>query len=124
MQAPTAAQVDLFETNNATMQDALQFGVVGDTSWSFTGMTFKMEVKASRNDVTPLVTWTSAAGQIVVSDAVQRILQFNIPDSAITAALPVGQYVYDLIMLDGSVPPIRSQLMFGHLFIEQGITED
>ncbi len=124
MQAPTAAQVDLLEDNNVTMQDAFQFGTVGDTSWSFAGQTFKMEVKASRDDVAPLVTWTSGAGQILVLDSVQRILQFNVTSTAILAALPVGQYVYDLLMIDGSVPPIRTKLMFGNLYMNQGITED
>ncbi len=124
MQAPTAAQVDLLEDNNVTMQDAFQFGTVGDTSWSFAGQTFKMEVKASRDDVAPLVTWTSGAGQILMLDSVQRILQFNVTSTAILAALPVGQYVYDLLMIDGSVPPIRTKLMFGNLYMNQGITED
>jgi hypothetical protein len=120
----TAAVVDIFQSDNATLQDAFQFGTPGDTSWSFTGMSFKMEVKASRDDTTPLVTWTSGGGQIVVDDAVNRVLHLNVPDTALQASLPPAVYVFDLIMLDGSTPPIRTQLMQGRIYIRHGVTED
>jgi hypothetical protein len=100
------------------------FGVVGDTSWDFTGQAFKLEVKASRNDTTPLATFTSAGGDIVVDDLTQRVLHMNVPDATIVADLPVGEYVYDLIMFDASTPPIRVQLMLGRIFVRQGVTED
>lgn len=121
--AITAAIVNLYVSDNATMQDALQFGTPGDTTWSFTGMTFEMSVKASRDDVDPLVTFTSGAGQIIVNDPVQRVLQFNVPDTTLQASLPPAEYVYDLIMLDGSTPPIRTQLMQGRLTVSHGVTE-
>lgn len=120
----TAALVDCTISNNATWSDAFMFGVVGDTSWDFVGQNFKLEVKASHNDTTPLATFTSAGGTIVVDDLVQRVLHMNVPDTTIQTSLPVGQYVYDLIMFDGSSPAIRVQLMTGHLFIQQGVTED
>lgn len=120
--AITAACVDLVEPNNATMQDSFQFGTAGDTSWSFTGQSFRMDVKASRDDTSPLVSFTSLAGQIVVDDAVNRILHFNIPESAIVAALPVAEYQYDFIMFDSSTPAVRVVLMQGELRITQGIT--
>jgi len=123
-QALTASVLDILIANNVTFQDAFQFGVVGDTTWSLTGQAFKMEVKASRDDTTPLVTWTSAGGQIVVDDVVQRVIHFNVPDTAIVAGLPVGEYVYDLVMFDTSTPPVRVLLMQGRAFVGQGITED
>lgn len=122
MMAITAACVDLVENNNATMQDAIQFGTAGDTSWSFTGQNFRMDVKASRDDVASLVSFTSGAGQIVVDDPINRILHFNIPESAITAALPVAEYQYDFIMYDNSTPAVRIVLMQGELKIVQGVT--
>jgi hypothetical protein len=122
--AITAAVVDIYISDNATMQDAFQFGTVGDTSWSFTGMSFKMEVKASRDDTTPLVTWTSGGGQIAVDDVVQRVLHLNVPDTVVQASLPPAEYVYDFLMIDGSTPPIRTQLMQGRLFVSRGVTED
>lgn len=120
----TSSWVDIAVANNATWQDAFQFGTVGDTSWSFTGQAFKLEVKASRNDVSPLFTLSSGGGSIVIDDVVQRILHLNVSESALQAALPVGEYVYDLIMFDTSVPPIRVPLMQGRVFVKQGVTED
>jgi hypothetical protein len=118
----TASEVDLVEYSNVTMQDAIQFGLSTDT-WVLTGQNFRMEVKASRDDAVAITTFTSIAGQIVVLDAINRIIQFNVPMSVIDASLPVGEYVYDLIMYDGSSPSIRTMLMFGKLIIKQGVSE-
>lgn len=122
--AITSAIVDIAVSDNATVQDAFQFGTPGDTTWSFTAMTFKMEVKASRDDTAPLVTWTSGSGQIIVDDAVNRVLHLNVPDTAVQASLPPAEYVYDFIMLDGSTPAIRTQLMQGKFTVCRGVTED
>lgn len=121
--AITAAIVDITVSDNATVQDAFQFGTPGDTTWSLTGMSFKMEVKASRDDTSPLVTWTSP-GQIVIDDPVQRVLHLNVPDTVVQASLPPAEYVYDLIMLDGSTPAIRTQLMQGRFIVRRGVSED
>jgi hypothetical protein len=121
--ALTSARVNITIPNTVTWEDAFQFGVPGDTTWSFTGQNFHLEVKASRDDATALFSATSSGGSIVVDDVVQRVLHMNVPESAILAALPVATYVYDLVMFDGSVPPIRVQLMQGELEVQQGITE-
>ena len=118
---PTAAIVNIFTNTNATMRDAFRFGVAGDTSWSFAGCTFKMEVKAARDDATPLLTMTGANGMIVVDDAVQRVLHFNV-SKADLAALPPAEYVYDLVMTDAS--SVLTVLMAGKLTTEKGVTED
>jgi hypothetical protein len=117
----TSARVDFVVPNNATFEDAIQFGVVGDTSWSLTGQNFRMDIKA---DVLGnyLLSLTSAAGQIVTDDAVQRVINFNVPESAIQAALIPGVYVYDFIMFDNSNPPIRVQLMHGKFKVKLGVT--
>lgn len=122
--AETAAIVDIVVSDNATVQDGFRFGTPGDTSWSLTGMSFKMEVKGSRDDIAPLVTWTSGAGQIVVDDVVARVVHLNVPDTVLQSVLPPAQYVYDFIMLDGSTPPIRTQLMQGCFEVRHGVTED
>lgn len=119
----TAAIVNIFTADNVTLQDAFRYGITGDTTWSFTGMSFEMEVKASRDDVTPLVTWTSGGGQIVVDSAVQRVLHLNVPKSAIQAALPVAEYVYDFLMISADVPPVRTMLMQGKITIRKGVSE-
>lgn len=120
--AVTAARVDIVIPDNATFEDAFQFGTAGDTSWSFTGQNFRMDVKASRDDPTFLLTITSGGGEIVVDDAVNRILHFNVPESVIQANLPVAEYQYDLVMFDTSVPPVRVVLMQGEIRITHGIT--
>lgn len=121
----TSSWIDIAVANNGTWQDAFQFGTPGDVTWSFTGQAFKLEVKASRNDIaTPLLTLTSAGGTIVVDDVVQRVLHLNVPESVLQAALPVGEYVFDLVMFDTSVPPVRVPLMQGRVFVKQGVTED
>ena len=120
----TAAKVDIEIVNNATFQDAFMFGTAGDTSWSFSGQTFKMEIKANKFDVTPILTLTSAGGTIVVDDVVQRILHFNVPDATIQASLPIAEYQYDLVMIDGSTPAIRVPLIRGEIKVRQGVTEN
>lgn len=122
--AQTAAWVNIIALDNATLQDAFQFGTVGDTSWSFTGQSFKMDVKASRDDAAALVEFTSVAGSIIIDDVVQRVLHLNVPEAAVQAALPCATYDYDLVMFDASAPPIRTVLMQGKLTIKRGVTED
>jgi hypothetical protein len=46
----------------------------------------------------------------------------NVPDATITAALVPGEYKYDFIMFDASVPPVRVPLMQGEVKVQQGIT--
>ncbi len=119
----TASIVNITTSNNVTLQDAFRFGVEGDTTWSFLDMTFECEVKASRDDDTPLATWTSGAGEIVVDDIVQRVLHFNIPPADIVADLPAAVYVYDLIMISNDATPVRTMLMQGKLTVKRGVTE-
>lgn len=122
--ARTSAHVNIFASNNATLQDAFQFGTVGDTSWDLVGQHFIMEIKASRDDDDPLFTLTSDASEIIIDDTAQRVIHLNVTDDALKAALPVNDYVYDLIMYDESTPPIRVQLMHGKFVLGQGVTEN
>ncbi len=119
----TCAIVNFEVQDNGTFSDAIQFGDPDDTSWSLTGMSFKMEVKASRDDTSPLVTWTSSS-EIIVDSVSQRVIHFNVPDTVLQASLPPAEYVYDFLMIDGSVPPIRTPLMAGKFVVSRGVTED
>lgn len=122
-QAVTAARVDVVTPDNATWTDAFQFGIQGDTSWSFTGMAFRLDIKGNKfTQTAALLSLTSAAGQIVVLDPVQRILQLNVSEATLTGGLVPGEYVYDLIMFDTSVPPIRTPLMYGEFKLVHGVT--
>ena len=120
----TSAKVNIEIANNVTWEDAFKFGTDGDTTWSFTGQSFIMELKADRDDTTALFTLSTANGRIVVDDVVQRILHFNVTDTDIQSSLPAyTEYQYDLVMFDTSVPPIRVALMHGEVKVKQGVTE-
>ncbi len=120
--ADTAAKVDMKVYNNATWNDAFQFGTTGDTSWSFTGKTFSMDVKRDKYDDVALFSLTTGNGRIVVDDVTERVLHFLVPDADFNAILLVGEYVYDLIMIDGA--SVRTRLMHGEIHVKQGETED
>ncbi len=122
-QAVTAARIDIVTPDNATWTDAFQFGVVGDTSWNFTGQNFRLDIKGNKfTQPSALLSLTSGAGQLVVLDAVQRLLQMDVPEAILTGALVPGDYDYDLIMYDGSTPPVRIALMYGKFKLVHGVT--
>ncbi len=119
----SAASVDITVSDNVTWRDAFQFGVLGDTSWSFTGQSFILEVKVSVDDAAALFTLSTALGSVVVDDPVARVLHLNVPELTVRASLPVGVYVYDLVMFDGSAPPVRNLLMTGNVYVIRGVSE-
>lgn len=121
----SSALVDLVAANNATFGDALQFdppvpGVTGP-AWSFSGQSFRLDIKANYESAA-LLSLLSSAGQIVVDDVTHRILHFNVPETVIANALIPGEYIYDFIMFDGSVPPVRVPLAHGKFTVTDGIT--
>jgi energy-converting hydrogenase Eha subunit C len=81
-----------------------------------------MDVKAQFSQLVPLCTFTTGAGQIVVDDPVQRVIHFNVPETLIVPPLVPGKYFYDVIMFDGSTPPIRIPLMHGDFIVTDGVT--
>ena len=125
----TASQVDVVTANNVTWEDAIQFdppgavpGVTGPT-WTFQNQNFRMDVKTNINATGPIASWTSSNNQIIVQDINNRILSMNVPESqySLLGMVP-GTYLYDFIMYDGSVPPIRVMLMRGKFVLQEGIT--
>lgn len=122
-QAVTAARIDIVTPDNATWTDAFQFGIAGDTSWSFTGQNFRLDIKGNKfTQTAALLSLTSGAGQMIVQDAVQRILQMNVPEATLIGALVPGKYQYDLIMYDASSPVVRVALMYGEFKLTHGVT--
>ena len=134
----TAADVDLTTSTNTTWADAFQFdpppvpggpptpywpqGASGPT-WGFSGQNFRMDVKTNINASGPIASWTSSDNQIVVDDPVNRVLHMNVPESQyVFQGMVPGTYIYDFIMFDGSVPPIRVMLMQGKFKLQAGVT--
>ena len=106
----TRARVDIAIQNNATWEDAFVLGTAGDTSWNFVGQKFRLDVKGNVDQTVALLSLTSDAGTIVVDDVIQRILHLNVPETSIVAALLPGEYIYELVMFDLSVPAVRVPL--------------
>jgi len=116
----TSAHVDLRIDNNGTWMDAFQFGTPGDTTWTLEGQSFELDVQRTSYDSVPLLHLDSAGGQILIDDAAQRVIHFDVPAADLQASLSPGAYVYDLVMVDGV--NVRVPLMHGQLFVNQGVT--
>src|SRR5258707_11742195 len=103
----TSAHVDFKISNDATWNDAIQFGPLADgTAWTFpAGSTWLMDVKRNRFDASPLLQLSVTNGRITVIDSVQRIIQFNVAIADIQTNLPPGEYVYSLILDDPVTTP-------------------
>jgi hypothetical protein len=122
---PSSSNVTIVTAKNATFNESYQFdppvaGVV-PPSWTLYA-NFRMDVKAYFEQASPLCSFTTGAGQIVVDDPVQRVIHFNVTEGSIDPPLVPGKYFYDLIMFDGSVPPIRVPLMHGDFVVTDGVT--
>jgi len=120
----TCAIVNLTVSDNETWADAFQFGDPTDTSWTLDGQSFRMDIKKLKTDVSALLSLTNGASEILVVDTATRIVQLQVTDTALRAALVPGEYVYDLIMIDANTPPGRVRLMRGEIKVVHGITGD
>lgn len=120
--AQTSSEVNIITPNNVTLEDAFKFGTDGDTTWSFTNQNFRMDIKGSAYDDTALLSLTSGVDEIVVDNAITRVLHLNLDEATLQAALVPGCYVYDLVMYDNSTPAVRVVLMHGKFIVTQGVT--
>ena len=123
MAGRTVSQVNLVVPNNVWWTDAFQFGVVGDTSWSFAHMYFLCDLKADPPQALADLPLSSEASPptILVLDEINRILQFEVTDLVLRAALVVQPYSYDLVMVNATTGE-RDLLMIGTITVTQGIT--
>jgi hypothetical protein len=119
-----AAIVTFSIKNNVWFLNAFRFGVLGDTSWSFTGKHFLCDFKSDPSQAKPDLSTSSTSpspATILVLDPVVRVLQFNVTDLVVRNKLQPGPYQYDLIMVD-AVTGERDTLMGGVMTVEQGVT--
>ena len=114
-------RVNIEIRNNVYWDDAFQFGMPDDFTWSFTGKSFLLDVKAKSSDASALLALSSTGGTIIVDDVSHRRLHMYVTDASIRATLPIGCYVYDLVMVDNSTGE-RDALMYGTLSVVQGVT--
>ena len=116
----TSAHVDLRIDNNGTWMDAFQFGTPDDTSWTLVGQKFELDVQRNPYDLVPALHLDTDTNRIIIDDAVQRVIHFNVAPADLQANLTPGSYVYDLVMVDAS--NTRVPLMHGQLVVAQGVT--
>lgn len=115
----TSALTPIVISNNVTWSDAFQFDR-GDDTWTMAGCDFELDVQRSPYDATPLLSLSTADGQIIIADPAQRVIYFNVAPADIQAALQPGVYAYDLVMIDTTA--VRTLLMHGPLTVQQGVT--
>jgi hypothetical protein len=149
---PTSARVDITTSDNVTFADAFQFdppgpsgifngfaftGPTGPTGlqWGFTGMNFVMDIKGNQLQTSPLLSiYTNVAGSvaILIDDYTNRILHFNVNQTALAGAtgnqtgvtgpgLIPGEYIYQFRMFDSSSVPIYTDLMHGKFYLRHGL---
>ena len=98
------------------------FSNTGPFAWTLSGQYFRLDIKADREQSTSLITFFSNTGQIVIVSSTNRVIQMNVPETAWVGVLPPGDYVYELMMYDGSVPPVRTPLMHGRFRLVHGLS--
>lgn len=122
---PTSEHINFTVAEDTTFSDAVQFvdrdGNV-DTTWDLNNKTFRMGIKGNFEQSAEVLTFTSEASEIVVLDPTLRVLGFNVPHTALEAALVPGVYLYDLRMTDTNTA-VRTQLLHGEFRYAQAVTE-
>lgn len=126
------AKVDIALQNNASWADGFQFGDPADFTWSFSGCKFFLDAKINQTDTTPVMSLSSDAGTIVISDVVNRILVTSLPYLVLQAAIvanpqsfsnpdQAAEWWYDLVM-ETTATGQRDILMYGQIRIYTGVT--
>lgn len=101
--------------DNTDWSVPLQFTDRFEVPYNLTGSTFRMDIKASVDDVAAVASLTTANGGIVSTDLANGVITIEIADFAIAP----GDYVYDLVRISGTA---RETLSYGALTVEKGVT--
>jgi hypothetical protein len=92
----------------------LSFTDQNEVPRNFTGSTFRLDVKSRVTDASAIISLTSGSG-IEHVDLTNGLISIKFSDYALSP----GEYVYDLVEINGSS---RSALFFGPLTVVQGVT--
>jgi hypothetical protein len=90
------------------------------TPTTLTGYTARMQIRATADSTTVLESLTSAAGDIVISDAAKTItITISAAD---TAAYDFDEGVYDFEMVSSDGTPVVTQLLTGNVYVVDEVT--
>lgn len=91
---------------------------------NLTGFTAQMMLRVNITDATPIATWGTATGEIVLGGTAGT-LTFAVPGSE-SQALPTNDelaiYVYDILLTNGATPPYTQRVVQGTLVVYPAVT--
>jgi len=107
-------EADLIQYQNGDLSESLQWadrstGVGLD--WS--AYTFEMDIKTTGSGAVVF------AATIDTTDKATGIIVIEVPDGSVG----VGEYVYDIVKIDGGSPAAREVIMTGAYSVRQGVTQ-
>jgi hypothetical protein len=114
----TWTEYDLVVSNNADWDEVIPIGLPGD-SFSLTGATFVMDVRASANAPDSFATYTSPQLILTEEPPGSRSATLHVDNSDIENKLPPGDFVYDIVVTLGSKTFVGAR---GTIASYQGVT--
>ena len=117
-------RVDLTLQNNLWWSDNFQFGEPTDFTWNLSNANLYLNVTTEPIGQNPvLLQCSTALGNILIVDPVNRVVAMNVSDIAMRAALgtPPAEFVYDMVMQDKTTGVIEG-LMYGEIDWHSGVT--
>lgn len=119
---PASVPLSIWQGQTYDVQLALQ-----DASGNpidLTGFTAQMMLRSDVTDPTPLLTWGTTTGEIVLGGTAGT-LSFNVTGAA-TQNIPTGNeptsYVYDVLLTNSAVPPFSQRIVQGTVVVYPAVT--
>lgn len=119
----TIAVVNMTLGDNESLLYSFQLGATSDVSWSLAHKDLYADFKGDAADLVALIQTSTVNSRIVIHDEALRVFSWHVPQAVIEDNLPVGSYVYDLLMVDQTTGD-KQRLMTGKLKIVEGPTKE
>lgn len=121
---PGPAFVPLSVWQGQTFDAQLALQDATGAALNLTGYSAQMMVRRDVEDATPVLTWGTATGEIVLGGAAGT-LSFNVTGTA-TQNIPTGNevaaYAYDILLTNGATPPFSQRIVQGQLTVFPAVT--
>lgn len=122
--APGSASLSIWQGQTYDQQFLLQDSSTPPNPLDLTGFTAQMMLRNAVDDPSPIVTWGTETGEIVLGGS-NGLLSFNVSGAA-SLALPtdddVATYVYDILLTSSSTPPFTQRVMQGVVVVFPAVT--